>query len=274
MNEGLAHNGDIELAWESSGSPGDPTILLINGLGSPLVAYEPGLVDNFLGAGFEVVRFDNRDVGRSSRCSAPYTLDDMASDAVAVLDHLGIESTHVFGQSMGGMIAQQLAMTVPDRVLTLTSLMSSTGEHGYGTPSKAALAALLTPPSPEPDGWLANRLTTERIWCSPEFWDPAWVEAKGRSMMLRGVDPAGAARQFRAVSSGSSRDTALAALDVPTLVLHGSADTLIEASGGRHTAEVIPDARYVEIEGMGHDLPPALWTRLVDEFASFVASQR
>ncbi len=269
---GTSTNGDTELAWVVDRAL-DPArqrpLLLINGLGSPLVAYEQGFVTMLVEREFAVARFDNRDVGRSSRSSESYGLADMAADAGAVLDAIEWPSAVVFGQSMGGMIAQQLAIDAPERVQALVSLMSGTGEPGFGRPSAEVRAALLESPPTDPDGWLASRLATERLWCSPDHWDPAWVEQKGRAMIDRGVDPAGTARQYRAVAASGSRDGALAGLDVATLVLHGSADTLIRPDAGRHTAEVIPGARYVEIDGLGHDLPPAFWARIVDEVVAF-----
>ncbi len=267
--ENFAVNGDIQLAWDRQGA-GQP-LLLINGLGSPRIAFEQGFVDLLVGAGFEVVRFDNRDVGHSSRATAPYALADQAADAVAVLDAAGWPRAHVFGQSMGGMIAQTVAVVAPARVITLTSLMSTTGNRTVGRPTAEALESLLVSPPADPEGWLANRLVTEKIWCSPAHWDPTWVEAKGRAMIAHGVDPAGSVRQFRAVVAGGERDADLAALEMPTLVLHGSADTLVDPSGGRHTAELISDSRHVEIDGMGHDLAPAFWSRIVAELSGFVA---
>ncbi len=247
-------------------------LLLINGLGSPMVSYEQGFLDELTSRGFSVIRFDNRDVGQSPRHPEGYQLTDMVEDTIEVLDAAGWETAHVFGQSMGGMIAQELAAEAPHRVSSLISLMSATGNPGFGRSTDAARAALLTTPPEGPDGWLANRVETEKIWCSPDHWDPAWVEAKGRAMIAHGVDVAGSARQYRAVAAGGNRDARLAAISVPTLVMHGSADTLITPSGGQHTAEVIPGARYVEIEGMGHDLPPGLWARLAKEADDFIAS--
>ena len=250
-------------------------LLLINGLGSPMVAYEQGFLDELTGRGFSVIRFDNRDIGKSPRFPEGYDLADMVEDTIDVLDAAGWAEAHVLGQSMGGMIAQQLAIDAPERVTTLTSLMSATGEPGFGRSTDEARAALITPAPADPEGWLANRLETEKIWCSPELWDVAWVESKARAMIAHGVDPAGTARQYRAAAGAGSRDVGLAQLDIPALVMHGSADTLITPSAGQHTAEVIPGARYVEIDGMGHDLPPALWSRLateVDEFISSLAS--
>ena len=150
--------------------------------------------------------------------------------------------------------------------------MSTTGNPGDGRSTDEARAAQLTSPPAEAEGWIAHRLETESIWCSPEHWDPSWVEAKARAILAHGVVVAGTARQYRAVAGAGNLDEGLATLAVPTLVIHGAADTLITPSGGRHTAEIIPNARYVEIEGMGHDLPPAFWPRLADEVATFLES--
>lgn len=264
----------MTLHWERQGENdrADRRLLLINGLGSPMVAFEQGFIDQLMERGLTVIRFDNRDVGKSPRHPEGYTLADMVDDTVGVLDAAGWESAHVLGQSMGGMIAQQLAVAAPERVRSLTSLMSTTGNPSFGRATDEARDALLAPAPADPDRWLANRLETEQIWCSPDLWDPAWVESKARALLAHGIDVAGSARQYRAVAGAGNRDEALASLVVPTLVVHGSADTLITPSGGRHTAEVIPGARYVEIEGMGHDLPPGLWPRIVDEVAAFVGS--
>lgn len=266
--------GPVELAWEQINEEGEP-LLLINGLGSPRVAYELGFCELLANAGFAVARFDNRDVGESTRCQgdnhpseSTYDITDMARDAVAVLDDLGWADAVVLGQSMGGMIAQQLVIDAPQRVRSMISLMSSTGERGFGAPSKEAMAGLMARAPEEREAWLDHRVKTEQLWASPEQWDPTWARAKGELLFDHGVDSDGAGRQFKAVAN-RSRDAALAGVSTPTLVLHGSADTLITPSGGRHTADVIPDARYVEIDGMGHDLHPHFWQRLVDEVAAF-----
>lgn len=238
-----------------------------------MVSYEVGFVEQFVAAGFQVVRFDNRDVGKASRMQgsprSSYLLADMAADAIAVLNDVGWETANVFGQSMGGMIVQQLAIDSPNRLLSMTSLMSGTGEPGFGRPSAEALDALVRTQPADREGWLASRVATEQLWASPAFWDAAWVRAKGAMMFDYGVDPQGAARQYRAVVASGSRDAELALTSTPTLVMHGDADMLIGVDGGRHTAEVIPGARYVEIEGLGHDLPPKMWSRLVQEVADF-----
>lgn len=264
----------VQLRWERFGTTGEP-LLLINGLGSPSVAFELGFVEELVNRGCSVVRFDNRDTGRSSRCDgvsgsdSPYTVNDMAADAASVLDAAGWDSAHVLGQSMGGMIAQQLAIDHPTRARSLISFMSTTGNPAFGRPSPEALEALLTVQPSDRDGWLAHRVETERIWASPEDWDPAWVRAKGELMYDNGVDPVGTTRQFRAVAVGGNRDGALARLSLPVLVLHGTADTLITPGGGEHTAKIVPGATYVAIEGLGHDLPPARWAEVAGLIADF-----
>ncbi len=277
---GFASNGTVKVNWTverpPNGEPDAERLLLINGLGSPLVAFEPLFVAALVAEGFSVARFDNRDIGRSSRvdhkpgAGTPYSISDMAADAVAVLDDIGWADANVLGQSMGGMIAQVLAIEHPDRVERLIALMTASGERGFGAPTSEAMAALMQPAPVEREAWMAHRLETERIWASPDHWDPQWVTAKAEAMLDHGVDPKGTARQFRAVMAAGSRDEALGGLNVPTLVIHGSADTLIQPDGGRHLAEVIPGARYAEVEGLGHDLPPALLPTLTTIVTEFV----
>lgn len=274
-----AHNGDVRLWWQQFAAPiGATRLLLVNGLGSPSVAYQIGFVERLVAAGFEVIRFDNRDLGRSSRITSStaddpaYRIADMADDAVAVLDAAGWDRAVVFGQSMGGMIAQQLVIDHPRRVSHLVSVMSSTGNRSVGKPADAARAGLVAVPPSDREGWLDHRVANEVHWATPGSWDPAWVRVKGAEMFDHGIDPKGTARQYRAVMASPQRDEALAGVSVPSLIIHGSVDTLIDPSGGRHTAACIPGSVLVEIEGMGHDLPPALWGRLVDEVARFVAA--
>ncbi len=274
-----SQGADIELAWELWGAADGSGIplLLVNGLGSPMVSYEVGFVEQFVAAGFAVVRFDNRDTGQStltkSKGSEPgYDLVDMAGDAVAVMDAVGWEQAHVFGQSMGGMIVQQLAVTYPERLLSMTSLMSTTGNREFGRPTTQAMEALIQVPPTDREGWLDVMVGAEKLWCSPDLWDPTRVRAKGELMFDYGVDPQGTARQYRAVLASGNRDAALAGVVTSTLVLHGSADNLIGPDGGKHTAEVIPGASYVEIEGLGHDMPSEMWPRMVKEVATFVGS--
>ncbi len=260
----------VRLAWERFGTTGAP-LLAINGLGSPSVAFEVGFVSELIERGCSVVRFDNRDTGRSDRCpDRPYTITDMAADAVAVLEAAGWHSAHVLGQSMGGMIAQQVAVDHPNHARSLISFMSTTGNPAVGRPSADALRALLTEQPADREGWLDHRVETERIWASPDHWDPDWVRAKGASMYDRGVDPHGTVRQFGAVAAGGNRDDALRLLSLPVLVMHGTADTLITPSGGEHTAAVIPGASYVAIDGLGHDLTPPRWAEIAALIAEFI----
>jgi pimeloyl-ACP methyl ester carboxylesterase/phosphoglycolate phosphatase-like HAD superfamily hydrolase len=268
-----AMNGETRLWWQrNSRRIGGTRLLLINGLGSPSVAYQQGFVDLFVEAGFDVVRFDNRDVGRSSRSTDEYDASDMAADAIAVLDSVGWDDAVVFGQSMGGMIAQQMAIEYPERVTHLVSLMSSTGDRTVGGSAPAVRDALLAVAPDDRAGWLDHRVETERFWASPDLWDPVWVRAKGAEMFDHGVDPAGTQRQYAAVRRSPVRDALLQMVQVPALVMHGSADTLIDPSAGRHTADCLANSRFLEIDRLGHDLPPGMWARLVAEVTAFVAT--
>lgn len=277
---GRADNDGVGLHWVVDHPPGGPgrPLLLINGLGSPLVAFEPGFVALLVEQGLSVARFDNRDVGRSDRVATgpqgqatPYTVADLAADATAVLDAIGWSSAHVLGQSMGGMIAQQVAIDHPTRVRSLLPLMTASGERGYGRSTEEATEALLQPAPTEREAWIDHRVATERVWASPGHWSEPWLRAKSEALWDHGIDAKGTFRQFRAVRAATSRDEALARLRVPTQVIHGSTDTLIAPDGGRHLADVIPGARYTEIDGLGHDLPPGLWVEIVEVVAAFIA---
>ncbi|MDH3306612.1 MAG: alpha/beta fold hydrolase [Acidimicrobiia bacterium] len=276
----------IELHWTRHDPPGggDPErLLLINGLGSPLVSFDEGFVAELVDRGFSVVRFDNRDAGRSGRVfedrnahgyhfdRPPYTLIEMARDVVAVLDAVGWDAAHLLGQSMGGMIAQQVAISHPDRARSLTSFMSSTGNPDHGRATDEAHAALIRPAPRDREAWIAYTVETARLWATPDSWDPEAVRRRAARKFDYGIDVFGTGRQFRAILASGDRDDELSRLTVPTLVIHGSADTLIQPDGGRHTAALIPGARYVELEGLGHDLPPSRWALLADTVTSFVA---
>lgn len=275
MTEDLwAHNGDVQLRWEHHPHPsgsGEP-LLLINGLSSPMVAYEVGFITELHAAGFDVIRYDNRDAGRSTSTDGGYLLVDMAADAIAVLDEAGWERAHVFGMSMGGMIVQQLGIDAPDRLLSITSLMSHTGNQEFGTSSRAAREALMTPSPPDRDGWLASRVQTEQIWASPAVWSEESSRAKGELMFDYGVQPTQVVHQYTAIMNSGDRETQLREVQTPTLVLHGSADTLIHPSGGQRTAEIMPNASYIELDGMGHDLPAVYWPVIAGHVRSMVDS--
>jgi len=266
------HNGDVEIYYETFGDPADPTLLLINGLGSQCINYAEAWCQKFAAEGYQVVRFDNRDTGLSSKLDAvDYSLRDMANDAIAVLDALGVDRAHVMGLSMGGTIVQRLAIDHPARLLSMTSVMSATGEPEHGQSSPDALAVLMSPPASSRDEYVENHLKALTVYGSkPEWQDDEHNRARAEAAYDRCFCPAGIGRQMRAIMRDGSRADALRKVNVPTLVLHGSRDTLIDASGGRRTAELIPGATYVEFDGMGHDYPPAIWDRWVATWASFV----
>ena len=272
-----ATNGDVRLYYDTFGVPSDPALLLINGLGSQCINYRVEWCEKFAAEGFYVIRFDNRDVGLSTKFDGapadqvPYTLSDMANDAVAVLDAAGVDRAHVMGVSMGGMIAQTLAIEHRDRLLSLTSAMSSTGEPEYGAGAPEA-RQLLTATAPPTDraSFIERALLSARTWGSPACYDEERLSANAGEAFDRCFLPAGQARQLRAVGGSPPRADALRTLDIPTLVLHGDKDRLLDISGGRRTAELIPGARFVVMEGMGHDYPPQYWDRwtgLVTEHA-------
>jgi len=275
VSEGIAtsgENGEIELPWIRHAVKGGQPLLLINGLSSPLVSYEVGFVAELNDRGFDVVRFDNRDAGRATATKGGYLLADQAADAVAVLDAVGWPQAHVFGMSMGGMIVQQLGIDFADRLITMTSLMSATGNPEFGRPTKEAQAALLTPSPTEREAWLEHRLATEQIWASPDHWTAEASRAKGELMYDYGVQPRSVVHQYNAIVKSPRREDALREVQVPTLVLHGTEDTLITPSGGERTAEVMPNSTYIALEGMGHDLPAFYWPIIAGHVADHAAA--
>ena len=267
----IARNGDVEIHYEPFGDFGRPTLLLVNGLGSQCINYAADWCEMFCDEDYSVVRFDNRDVGLSSKLpDVDYTLADMAGDAIAVLDAIGVEKAHVMGCSMGGMIVQRLAIDHPDRLLSVTSVMSRTGEPGFGESSEEALTLLMTPQPPERGAYIDRQVEALHVYGSkPEWLDDDAIRARAAAAFDRCFCPEGIVRQMKAVGRDGSRSEELANVRLPVLVLHGSRDTLIDPSGGRRTAELIPGARYVEIEAMGHDYPPPVWRQWVEVWADF-----
>jgi pimeloyl-ACP methyl ester carboxylesterase len=276
--------GEVELCYETMGE-GAP-MLLVMGIGCQLVFWPEGLCRELAERGFRVIRFDNRDVGESSRLDhlgvpnvrrelvrwllglpvrAPYSLDAMADDAAGLLTALGVERAHVVGTSMGGMIAQLLAIRHPERVASLTSIMSHPGDRWSSLAKPRALRALLQPPP-------RTREEAEALWLrffgvvgSPGFpLDEADVRARAARQFERGVGGRGVARQFTAILAGTDRRPALRRLDVPALVVHGAEDPLVPRRGGEQTARALEGAELLCIPGMGHDLPRAVWPRLLD----------
>ena len=288
MAEERATLDGIEIAYETIGDPSNPPLLLVMGLGTQLIHWDLELCGLFAERGFHVIRFDNRDAGRSTyidapvpnirramaglKIDAPYLLADMADDAFGLLDHLGIEAAHVVGASMGGMIAQTMAIRRPERVLSLTSIMSTTGERRVGRPKLRVWGVLLRRAPGDKDAAVEYFVRVFRMIGSKGF--PA---DEDRLRMLaaeaydRGHSPAGTGRQLAAIMASGDRTERLRGVRVPTLVFHGRDDPLVPFRAGRATADAIPDARLVAIPGMGHDLPRHVWPQLVDAVAETAA---
>lgn len=273
----------IDLWYEAFGEPDDPPLLLITGLNSQAIVWSDEFCQGLVDRGFRVIRFDNRDVGLSTKFTeivdvmalalavaagqavqAPYLLADMAGDAIGLLDHLGIEAAHVVGVSMGGMIAQQLAIDHPTKVRTLTSIMSSTGQMDVGQPAPEAFVLLTAPPPLDREGVAARAEAWSALVGSPEHRDPDRVREVAYAQFDRCFLPAAAARHLAAVVASPDRASGLAGLELPTLVLHGSEDKLVAPSGGERTAELVPGADFHLLEGMGHDLPVYFWSRVIE----------
>ncbi|CAB4708987.1 unannotated protein [freshwater metagenome] len=259
----FAENAELSIYFETFGNIADPTLVLINGLGNQCIAYRNEFCEMFVDAGFHVVRFDNRDVGLSSDGPDGYSLRDMASDVISILDSLHVKKAHVFGVSLGGMIAQTFAIYYPDRCASLISVMSTTGDSDVGRPTDEARELLLTPGSTQRDQAIELHLAGKKVWGSPGHVDESLERQFAGEVFDRACRPAGVGRQFQASRADRSRTERLRQLVVPTLVIHGDCDTLIDISGGKRTAEVIPHARFLEITGMGHDYPEYFWANLV-----------
>ena len=285
MDAGFAYNGSVDIAYERFGADGDDPLLLVMGLGMQMISWPDDFCAALADRGFAVARFDNRDVGQSThftargapsvarilarpRDAAPYLLDDMAADGVAVLDALGWPSAHVVGVSLGGMIAQTVAIRHPHRVRSLTSMMSTPSPR-IGRPRLGALAVLAGRPVRSREEAARRMVRVFRVIGSPAYpHDEAWLRDTGRRAFERGQDPLGARRQLAAILASGDRRAGLAGVRVPTLVLHGDADPLVRPSGGRATAAAVPGARLVVYPGLGHDLPAALWRPFIDQISA------
>jgi pimeloyl-ACP methyl ester carboxylesterase len=257
-------SGAVSIYYEAFGAVENPVLLLVNGLGSQCINFKVDFCNKFVDQGFRVVRFDNRDVGLSSHLKGgpKYTLNDMAADGFAVFDALGVRVGHVAGWSMGGMIVQSMAIAHPDRILSLTSVMSAPGPI-IGDRDPDVIAAFTAPAGRTRDEAAQRQLAGLKLWGSPACYDVDRITADAHAAFDRCWDPAGRGRQAMAVASSPSRETALKSLRVPTLVIHGDADRLVPLDGGRATAAAVPGAHLRIIEGMGHDYPPQYWDRLV-----------
>ena len=274
--------GQVELAYETFGDEGGRPLLLVMGLATQMLAWHVDFCAALVDRGFHVVRFDNRDIGLSTHLhdapppnvmaalggdtsSAAYTLEDLADDTVGLLDGLGITGpVHVVGASMGGMIAQTVAIRHRERVASLTSIMS-TPSPAIGPPTQAAAAMLFAPPATDREQAVQRALTTYRLIGSPGYpLDEQWLAGIAGEAYDRAYDPVGVARQLLAIYASGDRTPALRELDVPTLVVHGEDDQLVQVEGGRATAAAVPGAELLVIPGMGHNLPRELWPQLVD----------
>jgi len=283
-----ARVGDLDLAYETFGDAGDPPVLLVMGLATQMIGWPDDFCAGLAARGHFVVRFDNRDIGLSTHLhsaraadvlavlagdtsSVPYALADLADDTVGLLDALGLDAVHVVGASMGGMIAQLVALRHPERVRSLTSIMSTTGDPTVGGPSEAALAVLLAPPAGDREGAVRRVVDTYRVIGSPGFeFDESVVRDRAGLSFDRAYDPAGVARQLGAVLTTPDRTRDLEAVSVPTLVIHGSADALVNVDGGRAPAAAVPGAELFVVEGMGHDLPREVWPEITDRICALI----
>jgi pimeloyl-ACP methyl ester carboxylesterase len=288
-DEQMAPANGIELCYQEMGDPDGEPLLLVMGLATQMIAWDEEFCGMLAEHGFRVVRFDNRDIGRSTkikaaglpgkvdlfigrRGTAPYLLRDMAADSFGLMDHLGIGSAHLVGASMGGMIVQAAAIEDPGRVRSLTSIMSTTGSRRVGHPSYKTFGLLLGNPPREREAAIERVIKTFKLIGSPgyPFEEKRVREIAGRSFD-RGHSEAGIARQLHAITASGDRTPALRKLNLPALVIHGRNDLLVNPSGGRATARAIPGARLKMIDGMGHDLPRALWPTFVEEIAANAA---
>jgi len=283
--ERLAPANGIELAYQEMGDADGEPLLLVMGLATQMLAWDEGFCGMLVDRGFRVVRFDNRDIGRSTkidsagvpsridmmsgrRATAPYFLRDMATDTIGLMDHLGIESAHVVGASMGGMIVQAMAIEHAERLRSMVSIMSTTGSRWTGLPSWKAMGVLLGRPPKGREAVIERAIKTFSVIGSPGYPldEERLRDVAGRSYD-RGHSAAGVLRQLHAISASGDRTQALHGVRVPTAVIHGTRDPLVRPAGGRATARAIPGARLKMIDGMGHDLPRDLWPTFVDEIA-------
>ncbi len=284
--EQLAPANGLNLCYQTFGLASDPALVLVMGLGAQMVLWEDGFCQSLADRGFHVVRFDNRDIGKSSRIStppqdlarvfmgqetlrAPYNLADMAADTVGLMDALGLKRAHVVGASMGGMIAQEMAIRHPERVATLTSIMSTTGERGLPPPKPEVWAAMTAPPPLTVEAFIEANVRVARLLRGyADAAEEAYDQARSARAAARGLNPAGGARQMAAILASGSRAEALGGVKIPTLVIHGADDPLVPVEGGRATARAIPHAKLLELEKMGHTLPRAVWPQIVDAIAT------
>ncbi|HET9732071.1 MAG TPA: alpha/beta hydrolase [Acidimicrobiales bacterium] len=282
----VSANG-LEFEYETFGAAEAPPLLLIMGLGAQMTAWDDEFCRLLADAGFLVIRYDNRDTGLSSKLDgtvdiaaiffgdtsgAPYTIEDMADDADGILEALDVPSAHVVGASMGGMIAQALAIRHPNRVKTLCSIMSTTGDPTVGQPTEEVIASMLQPGPIDRQGNIEASLTSQQLIGSPAYpVDEERFRRRAGEAYDRAFFPEGVARHVAAILASPDRTPGLRGLRLPTLVVHGDADPLVTPTGGKATAAAVPNAELLVIPGMGHDLPPALWPTIVSAIAANAA---
>ncbi len=273
----------IELCYQTFGSPDDDPLLLVMGLGGPMTWWDADFCERLARAGFFVIRYDNRDTGRSTKVRArvgraqlvrafstgrartPYTLDDLATDGLGLLDHLGIEAAHLAGVSMGGMIVQTMALLAPSRVLSMSSIMSTTGRRTVGWQSPQLLPMLVAPRKPGREAYVQSSAAMWRLIGSPGFpTDAETRRHRAEETFDRGFDASGVMRQMLAIVTQPNRTLALRSLTMPALVVHGLADKMVHVSGGRATASAVPGTELLLIDGMGHDIPEQLFDTFVE----------
>jgi pimeloyl-ACP methyl ester carboxylesterase len=276
----------IDICYEIFGDSNAEPLLLIMGLGAQMIHWDDAFCEQLAGRGFRVIRFDNRDIGKSSHLTggkrltplellklrlfkipvaAPYKLIDMARDTIGLMDALGIKSAHLVGASMGGMIAQEATLSFPERVRSLTSIMSTTGNPRVPPPTRQASAMLMAPPPRTKEEFIVRFGETWnllRVGSFPE--EEALDPGRAERVFARGLNPAGVGRQLRAVLASGSRKERLQGVRTPTLVIHGTVDPLVRPEGGKDTAASIAGAKLLMIEGMGHALPIPMWPEIID----------
>ena len=282
----IARANGIDICYEIFGEASAEPMLLIMGLGGQMVLWDDAFCEQIAVRGFRVIRFDNRDVGQSSKftggkrltwlellklrflkipVTAPYTLRDMAEDTIALMDVLGIRSAHMVGASMGGMIAQEIAITFPERVRSLISIMSTTGNPKLPQPAREAISILMAPPPRSRDEYIARFERNWKVLRAGRFpEDEALDSSRAERIFDRGLNPAGVGRQIRAVLASGSRKERLRKVKAPTLVIHGTADPLVDPKAGQDTAVSIPGAKLMMVQGMGHAIPMAKWPEIID----------
>jgi len=285
-HETIVKVNGVDLCYDTFGAPQNPAMLLIMGLGAQMIRWQDAFCEQLATNGYFVIRFDNRDVGKSTKfeetgvpnifslllevqqgkvVSAPYTLAEMAEDAVGLLDVLKIKTAHVVGVSMGGMIAQTMTINYPERVQTLTSIMSTTGNPELPQPKPEALMILQQTPPSDRDEFIEYTVKGQKILSGPHYpLDEAYLRDLAARTFDRSYYPQGTARQLTAILASGSRKDALKNVQTPTLVIHGDADPLVPIEGGKDTAASVPGAQLAIINGMGHDIPPKVAPKIIE----------